>query len=117
MADDRGLMQWIEELLESIGVVTSRAMMGGRTLYLDGTVFAILDEEAVWFKADKGSDAEWDALGAPRFIFTFGDGRTGSMNYRLVPETALDDAEEFRRLALLAQAAGERAPAGRRKRT
>lgn len=115
MTDPTGLQALVEEMLEPVGVVSARAMMGGRTLYLDGTVFAILADEAVWLKADAESDAEWDALQAPRFTYTFADGRTGSMNYRLAPEAALDDPDEFRRLAMLARAAGERVPARKRK--
>lgn len=116
MSVDAGLMDWIAEMLEPLGVLTSRAMMGGRTLYLDGTVFAIVADEAIWFKADAASDSEWDALGARRFSFQFGDGRVGTMNYRAAPEAALDDPDEFRRLALLARAAGDRAPIKKRKR-
>lgn len=114
-SDDPGLMQWIEELLEPLGTLTKRSMMGGRTLYLDGIVFAIFADGAIWFKADAVSDAEWDALCARRFTYTFADGRTGTMNYRLVPEESLDDPDGFRQLALAARAAGERASARKRK--
>ena len=38
-------------------------MMGGATLYCDGTVFAILAFDELWFKADAESDAAWDAAG------------------------------------------------------
>ena len=110
MAVDRGLIEWVAEAMAPIGTVTSRRMMGGATLYLDGTIFAIVGDDALWFKADAVSDAEWDAAGAPRFTYEMGEGRTGSMNYRRAPDEVYDDADELRRWATLGVAAGQRAP-------
>ena len=115
MAVDAGLVAWVAEAMEPVGVVTHRAMMGGATLYCDGTVFAIAGDDALWFKADKLSDAEWDAAGAARFTFQMGEGRTGTMNYRRAPDEVYDDAEELRRWAALALEAGARGPRPKRK--
>jgi DNA transformation protein and related proteins len=114
MSVDAGLIDWVAEALAPMGNVTRRAMMGGATLYLDGTVFAIVDDDALWFKADKVSDAEWDAAGCVRFTFDMG-GKTGSMNYRRAPDDVYDDAEAMQRWAALAVAAGRRAPVKKRK--
>jgi DNA transformation protein len=114
MAYDRGLIDWVTEALEPIGVVTHRPMMGGATLYCDGVVFAIVADDALWFKADKVSDAEWDAVGAPRFTYEMGEGRTGSMNYRRAADDVYDDADEMRRWAELALEAGRRGPTKRK---
>lgn len=116
MAVDAGLIAWVEEAMAPVGEVTGRAMMGGRTLYCDGVVFAILDDDALWFKADKASDAEWDAEGCDRFTFDMG-GKTGSMNYRRAPDDCYDDADVFRRWAALAFEAGQRAATARRPRS
>ena len=115
MAVDAGLVAWVAEAMEPVGTVTHRAMMGGATLYCDGVVFAIVADDALWFKADKVSDAEWDAAGAARFTYSMGEGRTGSMNYRRAPDEVHDDAEELRRWAALAIEAGTRGPAKRKK--
>ena len=115
MAVDAELVAWVAEAMEPVGTVTHRAMMGGATLYLDGVVFAIADDDALWFKADKVSDAEWDAAGAARFTYSMGEGRTGSMNYRRAPDGVYDDAEELRRWAGLAVEAGVRGPRTKRK--
>ena len=115
MAVDQGLIDWVAEAMEPAGVVTKRAMMGGATLYLDNVVFAIVGFEALWFKADAVSDAEWDAVGAPRFTYEMGEGRTGQLNYRRAPDDVYDDADELRRWGLLAVAAGQRAPAKKPK--
>ena len=110
MAVDAGLVAWIAEATEPLGRLTTRAMMGGATLYLDGQVFAILSDDALWLKSDAVSDAIWDAAGCARFSVTFADGRTGTMNYRRAPDDVYDDADELRRWAALGLEAGLRAP-------
>ena len=116
MSVDEGLYAWVEEALEPLGRVSMRRMMGGATLYLDGTVFAILDEGEIWFKADAGSDATWDAEGCERFSVTFRDGRVDTMNYRRAPADVHDDAEAMRRWAKLAVEAGMRGATKKRPR-
>lgn len=109
-----GLVDWVAEAMAPV-VVTSRAMMGGRTLYGDGVVFAIVADDQLWFKADAMSDGEWDAQGAARFTYAMSDGRTGSMNYRLAPDDCYDDPDALRQWGALALEAGRRAPAKKRR--
>ena len=116
MSFDEGLYAWVQEALAPLGAVTMRKMMGGATLYLDGTVFAILDEGEIWFKADAETDAVWDAAGCERFSVTFRDGRIDTMNYRRGPLDVYDDPEAMQRSAALAAEAGLRAAAKKRPR-
>lgn len=115
MAVDPGSVAWVEEALAPVGSVTKRAMMGGATLYLDGTVFAIVADDLLWFKADATSDPVWDVAGCVRFTYAMGEGRTGTMNYRRAPDDVYDDADALREWALLGVAAGLRAPVKRKK--
>jgi DNA transformation protein and related proteins len=110
---DAGLYAWVEEALEPLGRVTMRPMMGAAVLYLDGVVFAVIDDE-LWFKADAESAAVWDAAGCERFTFTAKDGRTETMNYRRAPADVHDDPEAMRRWAKLALEAGLRGAAKKR---
>jgi DNA transformation protein len=113
---DEGLYAWVEEALEPVGRVSMRKMMGGATLYLDGVIFAILDEGEMWFKSDAEADALWDAEGCARFAVTFKDGRVDTMNYRRAPSDVYDDAEAMQRWAKLAVEAGMRGAAKKRPR-
>lgn len=118
MTIDQGLIDWVAEAMEPLGAVTKRSMISGATLYLDGTIFAIIGLDALWFKADAVSDADWDAAGCARFKFEMGEGRTGTMNYRRAPDDVYDDADALRRWASLGLEAGRRAlprKAGARK--
>jgi DNA transformation protein len=112
---DEGLYEWVQEALEPMGRVTLRRMMGAAVLYLDGTVFAVLDDE-LWFKADAESAAVWDEAGCDRFSFTLKDGTVESMNYRRAPLDVYDDPDAMRRWAALALEAGLRGAAKKRPR-
>lgn len=117
MSIDEGLLAWVQDALEPLGPVSMRRMMGGATLYLDGTIFAILIAGEIWFKADAETDAIWDAEGCEKFSITFKDGRVDVMNYRRAPADVYDDAEALQKWARLAREAGERRTPTRRSRT
>jgi DNA transformation protein len=108
MSVDEGLVEWVREALEPMGSVSMRKMMGGATLYLDGTIFAIVHDDELWLKADAETDAIWDAEGRAKFSMTFRDGRVDTMNYRRPPTDVYDDAEAMQRWARLAVEAGLR---------
>ena len=116
MAFDERLLAWVEDALEPMGRLTFRRMMGGAILYLDGVVFALIDDDEIWFKSDAEADAIWDVAGCDRFRVTFRDGRVDEMNYRRAPADVHDDAQAMRDHARLALAAGGRAAAKRRPR-
>jgi DNA transformation protein len=114
MAADAGLIEWAKEALEPLGHITHRAMMGAAVLYCDGTVFAVVDEEAIYFKNDAVSAPVWDEAGLAPFTFTGKDGETVSMNYRRAPDDVYDDADAMREWAALGIEAGLRAAAKKR---
>jgi DNA transformation protein and related proteins len=115
MAYDAGIVAWVMEALAPIGAVTLRPMMGAATLYCDGTVFAVVDDE-LWLKADAVSAPAWDEAGCERFRFTGADGVEQTMNYRRAPADCYDDPDVLRRWAALALEAGRRAPARKPRR-
>lgn len=115
MAYDTGLIEWAREALEPLGTIAHRPMMGAAVLYCDGLVFAVVDEEAIYFKNDKVSAPVWDEAGCPPFTFTGKDGETVSMNYRRAPDEVYDDAEAMQRWAELALEASRRAPVKKKR--
>ena len=113
-------IDWLEEAFDGALRVTARRMFGGWGVYGDGLFFALIAADTLWLKADALSDAAWDAAGCERFTYhsTKRD-TTGSMNYRRVPDDALDDAEAMRHWVGLALEAASRAgvtKAGAKKR-
>ena len=115
MSVDEGLLAWVEEALEPMGRVTLRKMMGGATLYLDGAIFAIMDDGELWLKADEESNPIWDEAGCTeRFTVAFKDGTVDRMNYRRPPSDVYDDPDEMRRWTQIAVEAGLRRPVKKR---
>ena len=110
------LEDWVAEALAPLGEVTGRSMMGGRTLYCDGIVFAIIADDELCFKSDKESDAIWDEAGAERFVYAIKDGVPQTMNYRRAPGDVHDDADAMRHWAAIAIAAGRRVKPKKAKR-
>ena len=115
MSADAGLIDWVAEALAPLGTVTQRRMRGGAVLYLDGVVFALVDDETLWFKADAESAALWDEAGCARFTY-LRDGTPQAMNYRRAPDDVYDDADAMREWAAPAIAAGQRTPRKKAKR-
>lgn len=113
MSFDPGLYEWAKEALEPMGSVSMRRMMGVAVLYLDGAIFAVIEDE-IWFKADADSAAIWDAEGCERYTFTDKEGRVETMNYRRAPADVYDDPEAMQRWAQLAVEAGLRGVAKKR---
>ncbi len=116
MSIDEGLLAWVEEATETFGRLSMRKMMGGATLYVDGTIFAIMVDSEIWFKADAETNSVWDAEGCERFSVTFKDGSVDSMNYRRAPADVYDDPEAMQRWAKLAHEAGLRGAAKKKPR-
>jgi DNA transformation protein len=108
MSVDEGLYAWVQEALEPMGSVSMRKMMGGATLYLDGTIFGIMVDGELWLKSDAEADPVWDAESRERFTVTFKDGTVDSMNYRRAPSDVYDDAEAMQRWVSVSVEAGRR---------
>ena len=87
-----------------------RKMMGGAVLYCDGTVFALVADDELYFKSDTVNEGAFEAEGLGKFEFTGKDGKIATMNYRHAPLDSYDDPDAMRQWALLGIEAGQRAP-------
>jgi len=108
VAFDQGLVEWVIEAMEPVGCVTMRKMFGGAGLYCDGLFFALVTDDDLWIKGDAISAADWDALGAEPFSFSYPDGRIVETKYRRAPGDAHDDPEAMQHYGRLGIAAAMR---------
>ena len=74
--------------------VTSRSMMGGHVLYSNGKVFAIAENDELWFKGSNELANWYLSRGSRKFSY-MKDGKEQGMNYFLVPEEVIENREEF----------------------
>lgn len=114
------LLDTVLQRLAPLGPVTGRAMFGGHGIYFEDTIFGLIAWDTLYFKADDGNRADYEALGAERFAYD-NEGSTVEFPYWEVPEEVQAEPRRLRAWAEKAVAAGRRAKAlkaaGRRARS
>jgi DNA transformation protein len=86
-----------EFVLEQLGRVVAvdwTRMFGGVGLYADGTFFALIDDDILYFKVGDPNRADFEAVGARAFS-PYKDG-TYSMSYFELPVDVLEDRDALR---------------------
>ena len=94
MAFDPDFNEWVREHFDVLGRLEIKRLFGGAGVYAGGLMFALLDDGVVWLKADDDLAEMFDAAGSRLFTYPAKDGRTLSLGYWSLPETALDDPDE-----------------------
>lgn len=103
-------VDYLHEVFEPFGEISSRKMFGGDSIYHDGLTFALVADDTLYLKADEESKQIFKEKGLERFTFEMKD-KVGSMNYYRAPEEMFDDPDEAHHWASLAFSAALRAAA------
>ncbi|MEQ1520050.1 MAG: TfoX/Sxy family protein [Aestuariivirga sp.] len=82
------------EQMAGFGPVTIRPMFGGAGVYYEGLMFALVDDEVLYFKVDETSRPAFEAENLPPFVYSRKD-RKIDMSYFRSPERCMDDADEM----------------------
>jgi DNA transformation protein len=115
MANDRGQLAHLRELLEPLGALTTRPMFGCLGLYNDGLFFGLVADDVLYLKADAQTQDAFTAAGCAPFVYDGADGRVAT-SYWNVPAAALDSSDDLLPWARLALAAAARKPARGKRR-
>ncbi|WP_230532918.1 TfoX/Sxy family protein [Microvirga roseola] len=107
----------IRDVLRNLGPVHIRRMFGGQGVYQGELMFALEAYGELYLKVDDESIGLFRERGSRPFVYESRDGRTTTISYWLIPESALDDPDEAAELAGLALAAARRAKAPKARRT
>ena len=94
MAYDPDFGEWVREHFHALGRLEIKRMFGGAGVYASGVMFALLDDGVVWLKADQALAPALREAGSRQFTYPTKDGRTMSMGYWTLPDSALDDPDE-----------------------
>ena len=109
-----GLEDLLEELLAPLGGVTIRRMFGGRGVFKDGLMFALMSSRGVfYFKADDATAPAFVAEGCEQFAPEMKGRRPMPMPYWRAPERLFDEPDEFAEWAKAAYAAARRTEAAK----
>ena len=99
----------VAEVFRAFGPVRCRRMFGGLGVYRDDLMFALVAGGELFLKVDGETLETFQDLGSRPFVYVSRDGRTTTMSYWLIPDSALDDPDEAADLARLAFGAALRA--------
>lgn len=85
--------EFVLEQLERVAPVTSRGMFGGVGVYSGGLFFALMADDALYFKVDDTNRPGFEARGMGPFR-PYGDER--AMQYYELPAELLEDPDRLR---------------------
>jgi DNA transformation protein len=86
----------LRDLFGGIGRITIKRMFGGKGIYHDGLIIALIVSGDLLLKADAESAPDFEEAGSKQWIYEGGmrKGRV-AMPYWSVPDTAIDDPDEM----------------------
>lgn len=83
----------ILDVFQALGPVTIRRMFGGKGIYCDGRILAIVYQGELLLKADAETAPLFAAAGAVQWAYESKTGKQAHMPYWSIPDEALDDPE------------------------
>ncbi|HZD24627.1 MAG TPA: TfoX/Sxy family protein [Alphaproteobacteria bacterium] len=86
---------FMEDLVAPLGHVETRRMFGGMGVFYRGLMFILVSgrDEAVYFKVDDDSRADYEAEGCDPFTYLRGGEPRSLGSYYRVPDHVLDDPD------------------------
>lgn len=88
----REYCDYVVDLLSSWGPVSAKAMFGAYGLYRQGQMFAIVDDDTLYFKVGDDNRPDYEATGSSPLTYE-SKGKQIALSYWRVPDEALDDPE------------------------
>jgi DNA transformation protein len=85
----------IAELLSPLGPVAIRRMFGGAGVSADGLTFAILAEDALYFKVDDVTRPKFEAEAMGPFTYASKSGEHALTSYMRCPPRLMDETDEL----------------------
>lgn len=83
----------IYELFEPLGTVGIRRMFGGKGVYCDGRILAIVYQDELLLKADAETAPLFKEAGCRQWSYDGKNGKPAFMPYWSIPDEALDDPD------------------------
>jgi DNA transformation protein len=112
MANSPDFVAHALDLLAGLGPVSARPMFGGHGLYFAGLMFALLDDDELFLKADEVARPRFEAAGCRQWIYPSAKGPMPGGYWR-PPDEAHEEAEAMLPWARLAAEAAERKAAAK----
>ena len=94
MANDSGFIEHLRELLDPVDGVTFKRMFGGYGIFRHGLMFALIDDDTLYFKVDEQNKGEFTARELGPFVYMKAD-KPMPMSYYRAPEETLDNSDDM----------------------
>ncbi len=92
----REYLEFVQDQLQGLGEIAVKRMFGGAGLYVDGTFFAIVADDVLYFKVDDSNRPDYETAGMGPFRPFDGD---AVMQYYEVPVDVLEDPDDLKQWA------------------
>ncbi|MEK6550295.1 MAG: TfoX/Sxy family protein [Pseudomonadota bacterium] len=109
-----GFVEYLQEVFELFGPIRARKMFGGYGIYHSGLMFALVDDDTLYLKADAENARTFEERGLRQFEYVR-NGKVMKMSYYLAPDELLDDREQAAAWARRSYEAALRSPSAKRK--
>jgi DNA transformation protein len=83
----------LQDVFADFGPIATRRMFGGHGVYRDGLMFALVQDDVLYLKADAQNQASFTEAGLEAFQYEE-KGRRVRMSYFKAPPAILDDRSE-----------------------
>jgi DNA transformation protein len=112
MTPHNEFVEFVLEELVPVGRARTRAMFGGYGIYLDNTIFAIIVDDRLYFKADGATCHAFTEHGLNPFTYV-ARGKTITMQYYEASPEVFEEPESMQNWARLALGAALRTKKGK----
>ena len=94
MSASDGFLDLLRELFAPLGHITVKRMFSGASVYADGVIFALVDDDVLYLKADAATQSRYEVEGLGPFTYE-GKTRPVAMSYWRAPERLYDEPDEM----------------------
>lgn len=95
MTASAGFLELLKDVLAGLGPVTMRRMFGGAGVYADGVMFGLVEDDALYLKADETTRRAFEDEGQGPFVYAGATGPVTVMSLWRTPERLYDDPDEM----------------------
>jgi len=107
---EKDFVDFLIDLMQSVGPVYSKGMFGGHGIFLEGLMFGLVADNVLYLKTDKQTENDFISQNLEPFTYMKKD-KPFKMNYYQAPEETLEDSDKMNPWANTAYAVAVRAAA------
>lgn len=93
---------FVYEMLQDWHPITIKRMFGSYGVFRDNSMFAIIDNDILYFKANEDTKHHFENINCPQFTYRKKDNRIVNIRYYQIPDECYDSIETMEHYANIA---------------